>query len=111
MFNSPDGLAFDNNGLLWIQTDGNSSDRGDFAGMGNNQMLVADPTTGEIKRFLVGPKDCEVTGITWSEDRRTLFVGIQHPGDRGNSHFPGGGETVPRSSIIAINRDDGARIG
>ncbi len=111
MFNSPDGLAFDNNGLLWIQTDGDYSNQGNFAGMGNNQMLVGDPETGEIQRFLVGPKECEVTGITWSPDRRTLFVGIQHPGEEGNSHFPGGGDSVARSSIIAITRNDGAIIG
>jgi len=43
MFNSPDGLKFDSNGMLWIQTDGNYSNEGDFAGHGNNQMLAADP--------------------------------------------------------------------
>lgn len=111
MFNSPDGLAFDANGLLWIQTDGNYSDTGDFAGMGNNQMLVGDPDSGEIRRFLVGPRQCEVTGIAWSLDRRTLFVGIQHPGEKGDSHFPDGGDTAPRSAVIAIARDDGGLIG
>jgi len=111
MFNSPDGLAVDRNGLLWIETDGNYSNKKGFAGQGNNQMLVGDPATGEIRRFLVGPKECEVTGITWSPDRKTLFVGIQHPGERGGSHFPGGGDTVPRSSIIAITRNDGGLVG
>jgi len=111
MFNSPDGLAFDSTGLLWIQTDGNYGDQGDFAGMGNNQMLVGDPETGEIRRFLVGPKECEVTGLCWSPDRRSLFVGIQHPGEKGDSHFPGGGDSLPRSSIIAVARDDGGVIG
>jgi len=111
MFNSPDGLAFDSNGLLWIQTDGNYSNAKGFAGMGNNQMLVGDPETGEIRRFLVGPKEAEITGITWSADKRTVFVGVQHPGERGDSHFPGGGSTVPRSSIIAIRKDDGGRVG
>ena len=110
-FNSPDGLRFDDNGMLWIQTDGSYSNKDDFAGMGNNQMLVGDPKTGEIRRFLVGPKECEVTGLTFSADRRTLFVGIQHPGERGDSHFPGGGESVPRSCVIAITRDDGGVIG
>lgn len=110
MFNSPDGLKFDSTGTLWIQTDGNYSNEGDFAGMGNNQMLVGDTATGDIHRFLVGPKECEVTGITWSSDRRTLFVGIQHPGEDGNSHFPDGGDSAPRSAVIAVSRDDGGLI-
>ena len=111
IFNSPDGIAFDSNGLLWIQTDGKYSNKDDFAGMGNNQMLIGDPESGEIKRFMVGPKEAEVTGITWSGDRKTVFVGIQHPGEKGDSHFPEGGNTVPRSSVIAIQRNDGNRIG
>ncbi len=111
MFNSPDGLKFDDNGILWIETDGKYTNKDDFAGMGNNQVLAADPETGEIRRFLVGPKECEMTGIAWSVDRRTLFVGIQHPGEKGNSHFPGGGASVPRSSIIAVEREDGGTIG
>ena len=111
MFNSPDGLAFDTKGMLWIQTDGNYSNEEDFAGMGNNQMLVGDPVSGGVNRFMVGPKECEITGICWSADRRTLFVGIQHPGEKGDSHFPGGGDTVPRSSIVAVKRDDGGLIG
>src|SRR6056297_690337 len=41
--NSPDGMAFDSTGHLWIQTDGSDSNEGDFAGMGNNQMLVGGP--------------------------------------------------------------------
>jgi uncharacterized protein len=111
MFNSPDGLAFDSQGGLWIQTDGNYSNAKGFAGMGNNQMLVGNSETGEIKRFLVGPKECEVTGITWSADRKTMFVGIQHPGEEGGSHWPDGGDSVPRSSVIAITRDDEGLIG
>ncbi|MEQ9641487.1 MAG: PhoX family phosphatase [Alphaproteobacteria bacterium] len=110
MFNSPDGLAFDDSGQLWIQTDGNYSNEGDFAGQGNNQMLVGDPRSGEIRRFMVGPKECEVTGITWSADKRTLFIGIQHPGEKGGSHWPGGGDGLPRSAVIAIQRDGGGPI-
>lgn len=110
MFNSPDGLSFDDSGYLWIQTDGNYTDEGDFAGMGNNQMLIGDPLTGEIKRFMVGPKECEITGMAWSPDRSTVFVGIQHPGEKGNSHFPEGGQSVPRSTIIAVSRKDGTAI-
>jgi len=112
MFNSPDGIAFDDHGILWIQTDGNYANTGDFEGHGNNQMLAADPETGEIRRFLVGPVACEVSGLSFSPDRRTMFVGIQHPGAHGlNSTWPGGITDVPRSGVVAITRDDGAVIG
>ena len=110
MFNSPDGLGFNKEGVLLIQTDGRYSNEGEYIGMGNNQMLCGNPITGEIKRFLVGPKECEVTGITWSKDNKTLFVGLQHPGEKGNSHFPGGKNLVPRSSVIAISKKDGSKI-
>ncbi len=113
LFNSPDGLAFDSLGNLWIQTDGDYSNEGDFAGMGNNQMLMADVETGEIRRFLVGPKECEITGLTWSNDKHTMFVGVQHPGEDNPSecHFPEGGRSVPRSAVIAITRTDGGYVG
>ena len=110
MFNSPDGLSFNKEGVLFIQTDGRYTNEGEYIGMGNNQMLCGNPITGEIKRFLVGPKECEVTGITWSQDCKTIFVGIQHPGEKGNSNFPEGGNSVPRSSVIAIRKKDGSEI-
>jgi uncharacterized protein len=105
MFNSPDGMMFDSQGLVWIQTDGDDSNEGDYAGMGNNQMLVGDPATGEIARFMTGPKGSEVTGLTFSPDRRTVFAGVQHPGGM----FPDG-EGLPRSCVVAIRRADGAII-
>ncbi|GGN17703.1 MULTISPECIES: PhoX family protein [Marinomonas] len=111
MFNSPDGLKFDSKGLLWIQTDGNYSNEKDFQGQGNNQMLVGDPETGEIRRFLVGPKECEITGLAWNASKTTMFISVQHPGEDGNSHWPNGGQSVPRSSVVAISREDGAVIG
>lgn len=107
MFNSPDGLKFDQNGNLWIQTDGVTSNLNNFEGMGNNQMLIADAVSGDIRRFMVGPNGCEITGLVWSPDFKTAFVGIQHPGIGVESHFPNGGSSVPRSCIIAIQRDDG----
>ena len=107
LFNSPDGMMVDSTGLLWIQTDGDDSNEGDFEGMGNNQMLAGDPETGEIRRFLTGPNGSEVTGLTWSSDRRTMFVGIQHPG----APFPDGEGSLPRSAVIAVRRDDGALVG
>jgi hypothetical protein len=105
LFNSPDGMKFDSKGLLWIQTDGDDSNEGEFAGMGNNQMLVGDPATGEIARFLTGPNGSEVTGMAFSGDRRTIFAGIQHPG----GSWPDG-EGLPRSAIVAIRREDNAVI-
>jgi secreted PhoX family phosphatase len=107
MFNSPDGMQFDTTGIMWIQTDGNDDNEGDFEGMGNNQMLAGDPVTGEIRRFLTGPNGSEVTGLTWSSDRRTMFVGIQHPG----APFPDGEGSLPRSAIVAVKRVDGALVG
>ncbi|MBX9462438.1 MAG: PhoX family phosphatase [Aquamicrobium sp.] len=107
LFNSPDGMAIDSTGLIWIQTDGDDSNEGDFAGQGNNQMLAGDPVTGRIERFLTGPNGSEVTGLCWSADRRTMFVGIQHPA----APFPDGEGKLPRSSIIAIKRDDDAPVG
>ncbi|GAA0698931.1 PhoX family phosphatase [Marinobacterium maritimum] len=112
MFNSPDGIGFDDTGRLWIQTDGKYSNKGEFAGMGNNQMLCADPQTGEIRRFATGPIACEITGLTFSPDHRTVFIGVQHPGeDLAPSHFPAGGNAKPRSTIMVVQREDGGIIG
>lgn len=111
---SPDGLWFDPDGRLWIQTDmsGSQLASGPF---GNNQMLVADPRTGEMKRFLVGPIGAEVTGISATPDFRTLFVNIQHPGEGSTpsnllSTWPDGPGRRPRSATVVISREDGKRL-
>ena len=135
MFNSPDGLAFDNDGRLWIQTDGDFSNDGNFAGMGNNQMLVAVPQTNELRRFLVGPSGCEITGITFTPDNKFVFVNVQHPGEYGKhprapkdvapqdnplafSQWPKGDHEDtensggrPRAATVIIWRDDGGVVG
>lgn len=105
-FNSPDGLWIDYlTGLVWIQTDGYSNAS---RGFGNQQMLAANPDTGEIKRFLVGPLGCEITGITVTPDGRTMFANIQHP----DGTWPNiNGETRPRSATLVITKDDGGIIG
>jgi secreted PhoX family phosphatase len=106
-FNSPDGLWVSRSGILWIQTDGYSSAA---RGFGNQQMLAADPLTGEVRRFLTGPIGCEITGIAETPDQRTLFVNIQHP--EGASTWPNvNGETRPRSATLVITKDDGGIIG
>jgi secreted PhoX family phosphatase len=102
LFNSPDGLQFDPEGRLWIQTDGSYANTGDFAGMGNNQMLVADTKTKAITRFLVGPAGCEVTGVCWTPDGKTAFVDIQHPGEIGSHpNAPAAYKAIPSTDANA----------
>ncbi len=125
IFGSPDGLWFDPAGRLWIQTDVSTGalNRGDYAGVGNNQMLCADPATGRIRRFLTGPKGCEVTGVVMTPDGTSMFVNIQHPGETASersdpaqplavSNWPdGAAASRPRSATVVIRRDDGGIIG
>jgi hypothetical protein len=82
-YGSPDGIYVDPSGRVWIQTDvsGSTINSGSYAGFGNNQMLCADPETRETRRFLVGPIGYEVTGVVVTPDQKTMFVGIQHPGE------------------------------
>ena len=125
-YGSPDGIYVAPSGRVWIQTDVSTStiNTGAYAGFGNNQMLCADPVTKETRRFLVGPKQCEITGVFATPDERALFVGIQHPGERpddapGNpanpkefSSWPDGANGGrPRSALIVITKDDGGPIG
>ena len=125
IFGSPDGLWFDDRGVLWIQTDVSTSVlyRGDYATMGNNQMLAANPATGEVRRFLTGPRACEITGVIATPDGKTMFVNIQHPGETASERSdptkptavsawpdgPAGGR--PRSATIVIRKRDGGVIG
>ncbi len=123
IFGSPDGLWVDPRGVLWVQTDASSSvmGQGDYARLPNNQMLAGDPATGEFRRFLVGPRGCEVTGIAMAPDLCTLFVNIQHPGESPSdesdpaqplrhSSWPDG-HGRPRSATVVITREDGGPIG
>jgi secreted PhoX family phosphatase len=125
IFACPDGLVLDARGVLWIQTDAHATQmyKGEFQNVGNNQMLACDRTTGEIRRFLTGPTNCEITGATFTPDMTTLFINIQHPGetpsDRSDPADPGkysrwpdykpGGR--PRSATVVIRRRDGGVIG
>jgi secreted PhoX family phosphatase len=124
-FGSPDGLWFDPRGILWIQTDASmkAMSEDSYMNLGNNMMLAADPKTGEVRRFLVGPKGCEVTGVAMTPDKKTMFVNIQHPGEPTSDisdpknptaisswpdHDPAG---RPRSATVVIARTDGGVIG
>ncbi len=128
-YGSPDGLYVAPSGRLWIQTDVSGSSinpenrTGPYQGFGNNQMVCADPATRETRRFLTGPNVCEITGVFVTPDERTMFVGIQHPGEAPSGSNdpanpkrfsswpdgPSGGR--PRSSLVVITKDDGGEIG
>ncbi|AHL74924.1 Tat pathway signal protein [Stutzerimonas stutzeri] len=107
IFSSPDGVAFDEAGRLWIETDYGDEEAA-MQAMGTNQLLCADPRTREVRRFLVGPRGCEITGITWSPDYRAMWINVQHP----ELSFPASdGKTRPRASTVLITKDDGGVIG
>ncbi len=107
IFSSPDGLAFDNAGRLWIETDF-ADGHPAMQAMGTNQLPCADPHSREVRRFLVGPRGCEITGVTWSPDYRAMWINVQHP----ELSFPASdGKTRPRSSTILITKNDGGVIG
>jgi hypothetical protein len=128
VFAQPDGLYIDRRGVLWIQTDSSAQNMasGDWANIGNNQMLAADPATGEVRRFLTGPVGCEITGTQFTPDMRTMFINIQHPGEaplphpgrndpkkpKAISSWPDGEKGGrPRSATLAIRRKDGGVVG
>jgi uncharacterized protein len=125
LFACPDGIAFDARGMLWIQTDAHATqmNKGEFASIGNNQMLACNVGTGEIRRFLTGPTNCEITGMTMTPDGRTMFINVQHPGetpsDRSDPAEPGkysrwpdfAPNGRPRSSTVVVRRVDGGIVG
>ena len=141
-FSSPDGLWFDRRGLLWIQTDDSA-----YNDVTNDQLLAALPgrvgdgemvnvqspqtgntvqtfvgraaTSENLRRFLVGPQGCEITGITSTPDDRTLFVNVQHPAtpapgqawpNTSGDATDQGNNTWGRSATIVITRTDGGEI-
>ena len=122
-FACPDAVTVDGAGRIWVGTDMFATEVGvgPFVNFKNNVLLAANPTTKEFRRFLVGPAGCEVTGITFTPDRRTMFLDIQHPGEPPEiftqnlanltGHWPAGGDARPRSATLAITKDDGGVIG
>jgi secreted PhoX family phosphatase len=147
-FSSPDGLAFTKStGLCWIQTDD-----GAYVDVTNCMLLASvpgtlgdgetktlaygsvnvttrvgkKPTASTLKRFYVGPFDCEVTGLCETPDGKTIFINIQHPGDgtaaadladpsKYTSQWPSnvgyGAGKRPRSATVVITKNNGQRIG
>ncbi|ALG14376.1 phosphatase [Kibdelosporangium phytohabitans] len=99
----PDNVAFDKKGNLWISTDGNA--------LKSNDGLFAVPTEGRyrgrVKQFLTVPKGAETCGPVIEND--FVLVSVQHPGeltgasaDNPLSHWPDGGTSQPRPSVVAV---------
>ena len=123
---SPDGLAFDPRGILWIQTDNGASEITNYT---NDQMLAVVPSTlvdengnsevinasnqTQLKRFFVGPNGCEVTGFTMSPDLKSMFINIQHPANWPSSQdatLITTGKVRPRAATVVIRKKDGGEI-
>jgi uncharacterized protein len=99
----PDNVAFDSAGNLWISTDGNA--------LSTNDGLFAVPVEGRerghVKQFLTVPHGAETCGPVVTDD--FVLVSVQHPGeldgasaDNPLSHWPDGGDSQPRPSIVAV---------
>ncbi len=111
VFTDPDAIWADQQGRLFIGTDGSQPD-----GL-QDQLVVIDTTQDnpEPKRLLVGVSSDEVTGFTITPDQRTAFVNLQHPGNGSPeaTNFPAAydGTTIPRDCTLVIRRKDGGIIG
>jgi secreted PhoX family phosphatase len=101
---SPDNVAFDPYGNLWISTDSAGA-------LGINDGLygvaVDGPQRGNLKLFLTVPKGAETCGPIVRE--RVITICVQHPGEVDNasadkpvSHWPDGGDSQPRPSVVAV---------
>ncbi len=112
-FSCPDNLAFDSKGNLWIATDmsGGAMNKPPYTKFKNNGLFyvaMSGPEAGIVKQIASAPKDAELTGLSFSPDGKTLFMSVQHPGEKSGSlrtltsHWPKGGDSEPLSSVVQI---------
>jgi secreted PhoX family phosphatase len=110
----PDNIAFDIEGNLWIATDGLPA----VFPEGNDGVFVVPvegPERGYLRQFLSSVVGCEVASLTLDDANRGLFVSVQHPGEGSTfgapaSHFPDGGNSVPRPSVVYVTKRAGDPI-
>ena len=112
-FACPDNMAFDPSGNLWFTSDisGSSINKAPYEPYGNNGLFMV-PTWGENKgkvlQIAAAPVDAEFTGPFFSPNGDTLFLSVQHPGERSSSidalssNWPDGGNNIPKPSVICV---------
>jgi secreted PhoX family phosphatase len=109
----PDNLAFDKLGNLWVCTDmsGSRMNKFPYESFKNNGLFyipLSGPQKGQAIQVASAPVDAEFTGIQFSKDYKTLFLSVQHPGEKSNSlndlssHWPDGGSAKPRPAVVQI---------
>lgn len=111
-FACPDNMAFDPKGNLWFTSDisGSKMNAGEYTAFKNNGLFLVPRNgeqAGEVIQVASAPTDAEFTGPFFSPDGKTLFLSVQHPGELSNSkkltsHWPDGGEAIPRPSVITL---------
>jgi uncharacterized protein len=108
-FASPDNIAFDPSGNLWIVTDISSSrlDKGIYETFRNNGAFVLPAGSDrDVYQFASGPIESELTGPFFTPDGSTLFLTVQHPGEETSdtneptSTWPN--SDIPRPAVVAI---------
>ena len=64
--------------------------------------------TGHGESIAAAPVDAEFTGPFFSPNGDTLFLSVQHPGERSSSiesltsNWPDGGNDIPKPSVICV---------
>ncbi|MCX6467357.1 MAG: PhoX family phosphatase [Pseudonocardiales bacterium] len=117
---SPDNLAFDGHGNLWISTDsGRNLAAGGLPGINDGLYGVSleGPTRGRTTLFASVPNGAEACGPVITDE--FVLISPQHPGDLDGaspetpqSTFPDGPGTQPRPSVVNIWREGrGGRPG
>jgi secreted PhoX family phosphatase len=111
-FSSPDTVAFDARGVLWIGTDVSSRNigKGEMARLGNNQLLACNPDTGEVRRFLV--RSGGLRADRRHLDARRPHDVRQHPASRGNpQRAQRPGRASPLLELARLQPDRAATFG
>lgn len=113
-FSSPDNLAFDSSGNLWVVTDISSSshNKGVYKSFMNNGLFVVPthgPAMAQAMQFASAPIESELTGPFFTPDESTLFLSVQHPGEntkdltKPTSLWPHrSGDSIARCAVVAI---------